>query len=402
MGKNHQSQKRKSSKHKANGNAKTRTQAVDVVTGKATVEYFFDPCLLIKGKRTDKIPVDHEDPLFFASKHLFMPCTIIKPLEGEKDHAGNTHTAPALVKTTDGTLHKITDSSKLIALVSPDDYVGCDDVLHLPQISEGSLLHTIRTRFQRDEIYTSAGPILISVNPYRATFTVEGDDIYAEEQMLLYQSSHHHGSFLPNKPPHLFLTANRAYSALIESVHASQTLQYTGEDPVLVQEHHLHAPGTVRNQSIIISGESGAGKTEATKIIMKFLARITRRKQASLPQSTSIDHLEDQVLSSNPLLEAFGNAQTLRNDNSSRFGKFIHIFLLSGANPELLHELGLDAEEANSLSYLGGGFTKTKHDAVAFQETIHCLTSIGLSEDEQRHVFGMVAAVLHFGQCAIQ
>jgi myosin heavy subunit len=94
------------------------------------------------------------------------------------------------------------------------------------------------------------------------------------------------------------------------------------------------SPGQVVNQSIIISGESGAGKTEATKYIMKYLARITKKKSKWTSESAApflspdgkvVATLEDRVLSSNPLLESFGNAQTLRNDNSSRFGKFIHI-----------------------------------------------------------------------------
>ena len=298
------------------------------VTGKATVEYFFDPCLLIKAKKTDKVPESREDPIFFEAKHLFVPCTVIKPLDGEKDPQGQPYPAPALVKTSDGTLHKITDTSSLTPLVSPDDYVGCADVLDLPQISEASLLHTIRTRFQRNDIYTSAGPILISVNPYRDIVADDGHNIYSEEHMLLYRSSPA-ADFYQQKPPHLFLTANRAYNALIESIHTtSQASHLETDDPVLMLEHQV-APGTVRNQSIIISGESGAGKTEATKIIMKFLARITRHKgrQLTAADGKIMDDLEDQVLSSNPLLEAFGNAQTLRNDNSSRFGKFIHIFV---------------------------------------------------------------------------
>jgi len=135
------------------------------------------------------------------------------------------------------------------------------------------------------------------------------------------------------KPPHLFQVADRAYTALMNSAHLMGSAGHVDdEDPVMLLEHHV-PPGTVRNQSIIISGESGAGKTEATKIIMKYLARITRSgrsKGASAPfmspDGKMLAALEDRVLSSNPLLETFGNAQTLRNDNSSRFGKFIHIY----------------------------------------------------------------------------
>jgi len=342
------------------------------------VEYFFDPSLLIQqndgingsaqtpfktpsknssGRNSDYDTEDGETPRFFASKHLFMPCTIIKPLDEENvmatpvaggaisDQNGHPFAGPTLVKTADGQLHKISDSTKLIPLNAPDDYIGKEDVLHLPQVTEASLLHTLRTRYRRDDIYTSAGPILISINPYKAITieTPEGDgveSIYSDRQMMLYRNQNY--EVANNKPPHLFQVADRAYSALMDSVHSSvaQAGHVDDEDAVMMTEHHV-PPGSLRNQSIIISGESGAGKTEATKIIMKFLARITRKSESTSPSAAngSVDSfimspdgkmmaaaLEDRVLSSNPLLETFGNAQTLRNDNSSRFGKFIHIY----------------------------------------------------------------------------
>jgi myosin I len=168
-------------------------------------------------------------------------------------------------------------------------------------------------------------------------------------------------------------------------------------------------------------------QTEATKIILRYLAKITRK------QTEEVAALEDRVLSSNPLLETFGNAQTLRNNNSSRFGKFIHIYfdangsiagasisnyllektrithqvkgernyhvfyqLLSGGHEELLMELGLQ-EGMAGFRYLGNTGTTSTDDAMAFKETKECLTSIGLDEQDQKAVFGMVAAVLHLG-----
>lgn len=303
------------------------------VTGKATVEYFFDPSLVIQKSNSGETPYKtfsfrgNDDPRFFASKHLFVPCTIIKPLDEENDKGtlnGQPYPGPTLVKTSDGTLHKITDSTKLIPLNAPADYLGMDDVLHLPQITEASLLNTLRMRYKRDDIYTSAGPILISINPYKPV-QHEGESIYSENQMLVYRTK----SEFNEKPPHLFQIADRAYTALMESIHSSAAAGIDDEDAVMLMENHVPR-GSLRNQSIIISGESGAGKTEATKIIMKFLARITRKSDRpsfiQSPDGKMIAALEDRVLSSNPLLEAFGNAQTLRNDNSSRFGKFIHIY----------------------------------------------------------------------------
>jgi myosin heavy subunit len=318
------------------------------VTGKTTVEYFFDPSLELRksGSSHDapsssfKTPskaasssasVGGEDAKFFNSKYLFMPCTIIKPLDEENTKgsvvSGQPYPGPTLVKTTDGTLHKITDSTRLVALHSPDDYVGVEDVLHLPQVTEASLLNTLRTRYRRDDIYTSAGPILISINPYK-NVSLEGQSLYSDEQMMLYRVKG--GIDTDRKPPHLFQIADRAYTALMESIHSSSAASHVDdEDAVSLLEHHV-PHGSLRNQSILVSGESGAGKTEATKIIMKYLARITRkpdRPESMLsPDGKMIAALEDRVLSSNPLLETFGNAQTLRNDNSSRFGKYTLIY----------------------------------------------------------------------------
>jgi myosin heavy subunit len=105
-------------------------------------------------------------------------------------------------------------------------------------------------------------------------------------------------------PPHLFVLAENAYASLTETGH--------------------HGAAKSKDQAIIISGESGAGKTEATKFIMSYLARITAMDTAQVESRGSelaVGELEQRVLNTNPILEAFGNARTLRNDNSSRFGK---------------------------------------------------------------------------------
>jgi myosin heavy subunit len=429
---------------------------------------------------------ESQQETLFNSKHLFVPCTIIKPLdvENEEKRSGSQtpYPGPTLVKTNDGALHKICDSTKLLPLRTPEDYTGMPDVLHLPEISEASLLHSLRLRYNRNDIYTSAGPILISVNPYKqvvlSSGSSGGQSIYSEEQMLLYRSSHtiassssatgtgsgSVGSNGNEKPPHLFQTADHAYTALMDSVHAESNHHLDDEDAVLLLEHH-RPPGLVRNQSIIISGESGAGKTEATKIIMKYLARITRKTPSSSaaskktpskdggssnidslllsPDGKRIAALEDRVLSSNPLLEAFGNAKTLRNDNSSRFGKFIYIYFdtvsgsISGAsisnyllektrittqvdgerNYHIFYQLlsGCSAETLQSLGLQGGvsrfkylknigiynnnntGNNNNQEDANALETTRSCLSSIGVDDEEQQSVFAMVAAVLHLG-----
>ena len=434
---------------------------MDLVTGKANVEYFFDPSLLLEedkyGDTGSKTPFRKDltaalaaetlaDPLL-NSKHLFMPCTIIKTLTGVTGAASSAGTStsntnptsnPTLVKTMDGALHKISDATKLVALAEPDDYIGVDDVLHLPNVTEASLLHTLRLRYNRDDIYTNAGPILISVNPYK-TIVLRGgtESLYSEKRMLQYRVE-------KDLPPHLFQVADKAYSHLMESI----DVEPMDADATLVGRHGVQ----VRNQSIIISGESGAGKTEATKIIMQYLARITKKQQpqsyaeAALllsPDGKMIAALEDKVLSSNPLLETFGNARTLRNDNSSRFGKFIHIYfdvargkikgasisnyllektrictqidgernyhifyqLLAGCSDELLREFGLknndNNKEEQAFTYLGNS-QKSPLDVNGFSETTECLSRLGLTQQEQNQVFSICAAVLHIGNIRFQ
>ncbi|EED91560.1 predicted protein, partial [Thalassiosira pseudonana CCMP1335] len=283
---------------------------------------------------------------------------------------------------------------------SPEDYIGIPDVLHLPNVTEASLLHALRVRYNREEIYTSAGPILMSVNPYKMiTLGVSGEDLYSDQRINAL-------------PCHLFQVADRAYNSLLSS-------------------------------SVIISGESGAGKTEATKKIMQYLARITKGKGGGGSCSRAegggnikmASTLEDRVLSSNPLLESFGNARTLKNDNSSRFGKFIkisfntetgaivgasisnyllektrittqiegernyHIFyqIFSGADESILEKFGLENGIAG-FRYLGNRATlKSRRDATAYEETMGCLDMIGLSDEDKNEVLGIIAAVLHIG-----
>ena len=189
---------------------------------------------------------------------------------------------------------------------------GVPDLLSMGELSEGSLLHNIRVRYQRNEIYTSIGsPILLSINPYQRL------PIYTNElarKYSAYSKAVRNGEELPKPEPHLFIVAEDTFTDL------------------LIDK---------RSQSIIISGESGAGKTEATKVILCYLAKCETGfpgpagadiMAASGPKGGGDDlKVEKQILESNPLLEAFGNAKTVKNNNSSRFGKFIQVnFSASG------------------------------------------------------------------------
>eukprot|EP00435_Cladocopium_sp_Y103_P055664 s1176_g18.t1 len=161
-----------------------------------------------------------------------------------------------------------------------------DDLCQLTHLHEPAVLSSLQNRFDIDKIYTFTGPILIALNPFKGIPGLYDEDVLK--------------SFMTTKPstkPHVFNTSNSTYRGICDRK---------------------------KSQTVLISGESGAGKTETTKFVMKFLAMAGA-------SDGEVTNVEKQVLESNPLLEAFGNARTLRNDNSSRFGKFIELqFRTSG------------------------------------------------------------------------
>jgi myosin V len=218
---------------------------------------------------------------------------------------------------------------------------GVDDLIGLTHLHEPAILHALRLRYDADIIYTSTGPILIAVNPFKKM------NIYSSENMENYCLQGEQGtnagaasSFsTPFKnrsrrleqqspvntkrrlPPHVYQTADDAYRAMIRGM----------ENMELMYGRPQVSP---TDQSILVSGESGAGKTVTTKIVLNYFAMLSKRAaEASTGSPNRFDgvSIEQQVLQSNPILESFGNARTIRNDNSSRFGKYIDIhFTRSG------------------------------------------------------------------------
>jgi len=168
-----------------------------------------------------------------------------------------------------------------------------DNLAEMENLDEPTLLNELKVRYKRDQIYTYVGEILVAVNPFKM---IKG--IYDQDKMQLY-------TFCPDRstvPPHVFASADAAFSAMVQN-----------------------PPGVKANQVCVISGESGAGKTESAKLFIKQIIRLSSMGSGDDQPKKTGGSLEDKIVQLNPLLESYGNAQTLRNDNSSRFGKFIEL-----------------------------------------------------------------------------
>ena len=162
-----------------------------------------------------------------------------------------------------------------------------ENMIKLNNLNEPVILHNLRQRFMKDNIYTYVSSILVALNPFKLL------PIYTPEIMDKYKDGGGR-----TQPPHIFAVSDNAYRNLIADF---------------------------RDQAVVISGESGAGKTETMKLVLQFLADVSGRAQKQSASGEKQESLEQQVLKSNPVMEAFGNAKTTRNNNSSRFGKWTEI-----------------------------------------------------------------------------
>uniref|UniRef100_A0A3B4AEU1 Myosin motor domain-containing protein n=1 Tax=Periophthalmus magnuspinnatus TaxID=409849 RepID=A0A3B4AEU1_9GOBI len=185
-------------------------------------------------------------------------------------------------------------SREMVYAMHPSSVQGVEDMSTLTELHEAAIMHNLYLRYQKDSIYTNIGSILAAVNPYKQ---IQG--LYDSASVDLY-SKHQLGEL----PPHIFAIANECYRCLWKR-HDSQC--------------------------VLISGESGAGKTESTKLLLKFLS-VMSQYSLGTPPSESTTRVEQALVQSSPIMEAFGNAKTVYNNNSSRFGKFIQLNFSQNGN----------------------------------------------------------------------
>ncbi|XP_011647035.1 myosin heavy chain, muscle isoform X6 [Pogonomyrmex barbatus] len=282
--------------------------------------------------------------------------------------------------------------------VNPPKYEKCEDMSNLTYLNDASVLHNLKQRYYAKLIYTYSGLFCVAINPYKRF------PVYTHRCAKLYR-----GKRRSEVPPHIFAISDGAYVNMLTNS---------------------------ENQSMLITGESGAGKTENTKKVIAYFATVgaSTKKEKDDPTQKK-GSLEDQVVQTNPVLEAFGNAKTVRNDNSSRFGKFIRIHFgpsgkLAGADIEtyLLEKARVISQQALERSYhifyqMMSGSVKGLKDICFLSNNIYdyvnvsqgkitipnvddgeeCLLTdqafdvLGFTQEEKDDIYKITAAVMHMG-----
>lgn len=300
------------------------------------------------------------------------------------------------------------EEDKLPPLRNPPILEAAEDLTSLSYLNEPAVLHAIKLRYSQLNIYTYSGIVLIATNPFQRV-----DQLYSQDIVQAYA-----GKRRGELDPHLFAIAEDAYRC-------------------------MKTDG--RNQTIVVSGESGAGKTVSAKYIMRYFASVEESDHGdSFPTAdhhkvADMSDVEKQILATNPIMEAFGNAKTTRNDNSSRFGKYLeilfgdkiqiigarirtyllersrlvfqpaternyHIFyqILAGMNDDDKSTLALTSAEDYKYTNQGGKpQIDGVDDAEEFQITKDALLLIGINDTKQFEIYKLLAALLHIGNIDI-
>uniref|UniRef100_A0A8C3QV00 Myosin heavy chain 11 n=1 Tax=Cyanoderma ruficeps TaxID=181631 RepID=A0A8C3QV00_9PASS len=291
---------------------------------------------------------------------------------------------------------KVTLSKDDIQKMNPPKFSKVEDMAELTCLNEASVLHNLRERYFSGLIYTYSGLFCVVINPYKQL------PIYSEKIIDMYKGKKRH-----EMPPHIYAIADTAYRSMLQDC-----------------------------SKVSSEGESGAGKTENTKKVIQYLAVVASSHKGKKDTSVT-GELEKQLLQANPILEAFGNAKTVKNDNSSRFGKFIrinfdvtgyivganietylleksrairqakdertfHIFyyLIAGASEQMRNDLLL--EGFNNYTFLSSGYVPipSQQDDEMFQETLEAMKIMGFTDEEQtgeNSILRVVSSVLQLG-----
>ncbi|KAJ0246210.1 Myosin-2 [Hirschfeldia incana] len=324
---------------------------------------------------------------YFINKKLRVWCRVANG-QWQLGKIQSTTADTSLVMLSTGDVAKV--STEDLFPANPDILEGVEDLIQLSYLNEPSVLYNLRVRYSQDVIYSKAGPVLIAVNPFKNV------QIYGNEIISAYQKK-------AVDAPHIYAVADAAYDEMMREG---------------------------KNQSIIISGESGAGKTETAKYAMQYLAALGGGSSG----------VEYEILKTTSILEAFGNAKTSRNANSSRFGKLIeihfsamgkicgakletflleksrvsqifngersyHIFyeLCAGASPILKERLKL--KTASEYTYLNQSDCLTidgVDDAQKFRKLLEAFDIVQIPKEHQERVFSLLAAVLWLGNVSFR
>ncbi|XP_033304140.1 myosin heavy chain isoform X14 [Bombus vancouverensis nearcticus] len=281
--------------------------------------------------------------------------------------------------------------------VNPPKYEKAEDMSNLTYLNDASVLHNLKQRYYAKLIYTYSGLFCVAINPYKRF------PVYTHRCAKLYR-----GKRRNEVPPHIFAISDGAYVNMLTNS---------------------------ENQSMLITGESGAGKTENTKKVIAYFATVGASTKKADDTSQKKGSLEDQVVQTNPVLEAFGNAKTVRNDNSSRFGKFIRIHFgptgkLAGADIEtyLLEKARVISQQALERSYhifyqMMSGSVPGLKDMCLLSDNIYDYVNVsqgkitipnvddgeectltdqafdvlGFTQEEKNDIYKITAAVMHMG-----